>query len=152
MIIKADKQKISGSRYYSTECWSDLWALFMTLEKRVEGKTGWPSGLRRQIKALVSSGAWVRIPLQSNIFLSSELCENGSEKAVEGSKVISGRGRLHSGLLRQRPWHDWRRRFWYYLCGSSHPPRARFCIYKTRLPAYFLHHQVPTQHLVSALF
>ena len=31
-------------------------------------KTGWPSGLRRQIKALVSSEAWVRIPLQSNLF------------------------------------------------------------------------------------
>ena len=112
-------------------------------------KTGWPSGLRRQIKALVSSGAWVRIPLQSN-FLLSELCENGSEKAVEGSKVISGRGRLHSGLLRQRPWHDWGRRFWYYLCGSSHPPRARFCVYKTRLSTYILHHQVPTHHLLSA--
>ena len=26
---------------------------------------GWPSGLRRQFKALVSSEAWVRIPLQS---------------------------------------------------------------------------------------
>ena len=24
----------------------------------------WPSGLRRQFKALVSSGAWVRIPLE----------------------------------------------------------------------------------------
>ena len=34
-------------------------------------QTGWPSGLRRQIKALVSSGAWVRIPLQSNLFLKS---------------------------------------------------------------------------------
>ena len=30
--------------------------------------TGWPSGLRRQIKALVSSEAWVRIPLQSILF------------------------------------------------------------------------------------
>ena len=29
-------------------------------------KTGWPSGLRRWIKAPISSGAWVRIPLQSN--------------------------------------------------------------------------------------
>ena len=26
---------------------------------------GWPSGPRRQFKALVSSEAWVRIPLQS---------------------------------------------------------------------------------------
>ena len=25
---------------------------------------GWPSGLRRQVKALVSSEAWVQIPLQ----------------------------------------------------------------------------------------
>ena len=31
-------------------------------------KTGWPSGLRRWIKAPISSGAWVRIPLQSNLF------------------------------------------------------------------------------------
>ena len=30
---------------------------------------GWPSGLRRQFKALVSSEAWVRIPLQSLFFL-----------------------------------------------------------------------------------
>ena len=32
---------------------------------------GWPSGLRRQFKALVSSEAWVRIPLQSkfSVFL-----------------------------------------------------------------------------------
>ena len=29
---------------------------------------GWPSGLRRQFKALVSSEAWVRIPLQSLFF------------------------------------------------------------------------------------
>ena len=29
---------------------------------------GWPSGLRRQFKALVSSEAWVRIPLQSFFF------------------------------------------------------------------------------------
>ena len=29
---------------------------------------GWPSGLRRQFKALVSSEAWVRIPLQSHFF------------------------------------------------------------------------------------
>ena len=28
---------------------------------------GWPSGPRRQFKALVSSEAWVRIPLQSYI-------------------------------------------------------------------------------------
>ena len=28
---------------------------------------GWPSGPRRQFKALVSSEAWVRIPLQSSI-------------------------------------------------------------------------------------
>ena len=34
--------------------------------KRDEYKTGWPSGLRRWIKAPISSGAWVRIPLQSN--------------------------------------------------------------------------------------
>ena len=31
-------------------------------------KTGWPSGLRRWIKAPISSGAWVRIPLQSIFF------------------------------------------------------------------------------------
>ena len=30
--------------------------------------TGWPSGLRRWIKAPISSGAWVRIPLQSSVF------------------------------------------------------------------------------------
>ena len=29
---------------------------------------GWPSGLRRQFQALVSSEAWVRIPLQSICF------------------------------------------------------------------------------------
>ena len=32
------------------------------------GPVGWPSGLRRQFKALVSSEAWVRIPLQSRGF------------------------------------------------------------------------------------
>ena len=30
-----------------------------------EVQVGWPSGLRRQFQALVSSEAWVRIPLQS---------------------------------------------------------------------------------------
>ena len=30
---------------------------------------GWPSGLRRQFQALVSSEAWVRIPLQSFLLL-----------------------------------------------------------------------------------
>ena len=34
-------------------------------------RTGWPSGLRRWIKAPISSEAWVRIPLQSNLFLES---------------------------------------------------------------------------------
>ena len=34
----------------------------------MEFRTGWPSGLRRWIKAPISSGAWVRIPLQSNLF------------------------------------------------------------------------------------
>ena len=37
--------------------------------ERDEFKTGWPSGLRRWIKAPISSGAWVRIPLQSNCFV-----------------------------------------------------------------------------------
>ena len=41
--------------------------------KRDEFKTGWPSGLRRWIKAPISSGAWVRIPLQSNLFNCIEL-------------------------------------------------------------------------------
>ena len=36
--------------------------------KRDEFKTGWPSGLRRWIKAPISSGAWVRVPLQSILF------------------------------------------------------------------------------------
>ena len=31
----------------------------------------WPSGLRRWFKAPVSSGAWVRIPLVSNLFVFS---------------------------------------------------------------------------------
>ena len=35
-----------------------------------EVQVGWPSGLRRQFQALVSSEAWVRIPLQSRFFLS----------------------------------------------------------------------------------
>ena len=38
---------------------------------RQESKTGWPSGLRRWIKAPISSGAWVRIPLQSIFFNNS---------------------------------------------------------------------------------
>ena len=33
-----------------------------------DNKTGWPSGLRRWIKAPISSGAWVRIPLQSRFW------------------------------------------------------------------------------------
>ena len=41
--------------------------------KKVEFKTGWPSGLRRWIKAPISSGAWVRIPLQSILFHQFEL-------------------------------------------------------------------------------
>ena len=36
-------------------------------------RTGWPSGLRRWIKAPISSEAWVRIPLQSNLFQNSLL-------------------------------------------------------------------------------
>ena len=35
--------------------------------------TGWPSGLRRWIKAPISSGAWVRIPLQSHFFQNFEM-------------------------------------------------------------------------------
>ena len=35
------------------------------LSRRVGRAVGWPSGLRRQFQALVSSEAWVRIPLQS---------------------------------------------------------------------------------------
>ena len=37
--------------------WSTVW--------HAENAVGWPSGLRRQFQALVSSEAWVRIPLQS---------------------------------------------------------------------------------------
>ena len=35
--------------------------------RRCTLRVGWPSGPRRQFKALVSSEAWVRIPLQSYI-------------------------------------------------------------------------------------
>ena len=35
---------------------------------RALAPVGWPSGLRRQFQALVSSEAWVRIPLQSRFF------------------------------------------------------------------------------------
>ena len=39
-------------------------------QQAVAGKAvGWPSGLRRQFQALVSSEAWVRIPLQSFLLL-----------------------------------------------------------------------------------
>ena len=38
-----------------------------TPARRSSPRVGWPSGPRRQFKALVSSEAWVRIPLQSHI-------------------------------------------------------------------------------------
>ena len=44
---------------------------------------GWPSGLRRQFQALVSSEAWVRIPLQSRFFASEQdfdLSETNNKK------------------------------------------------------------------------
>ena len=43
----------------------------------VEFKTGWPSGLRRWIKAPISSGAWVRIQIQSNLFKGVIFSNNG---------------------------------------------------------------------------
>ena len=48
---------------------SSLQRIQCLCDKRVEYKTGWPSGLRRWIKAPISSGAWVRIPLQSSLFV-----------------------------------------------------------------------------------
>ena len=39
----------------------------------VPSLVGWPSGLRRQVKALVSSEAWVQIPLQPFLSLSLSL-------------------------------------------------------------------------------
>ena len=49
---------ITGARF------NDLKNSHSTALTRVDS-VGWPSGLRRQFKALVSSEAWVRIPLQS---------------------------------------------------------------------------------------
>ena len=43
----------------------DLLAASSLAAPRIETSVGWPSGLRRQFQALVSSEAWVRIPLQS---------------------------------------------------------------------------------------
>ena len=47
---------------------------FMLWHLGRESKTGWPSGLRRWIKAPISSGAWVRIPLQSIFFINFCFC------------------------------------------------------------------------------
>ena len=47
---------------------------------------GWPSGLRRQFQALVSSEAWVRIPLQS-VFASPQHLEVDARRQ---SKVAHG--------------------------------------------------------------
>ena len=47
---------------------------------------GWPSGLKRQSKALVSSEAWVRIPLQS-VFASPQHLEVDARRQ---SKVAHG--------------------------------------------------------------
>ena len=56
--------------------------------KRVELKTGWPSGLRRWIKAPISSGAWVRIPLQSNIFYLISFQSYAKSEAKKLSKSL----------------------------------------------------------------
>ena len=43
---------------------------------------GWPSGLRRQFKALVSSEAWVRIPLQSLFFHLDAFAYKSAESSI----------------------------------------------------------------------
>ena len=53
--------------------------------------TGWPSGLRRWIKAPVSSGAWVRIPLQSNFFLSPSMKLTERSEDCEKNKISKRR-------------------------------------------------------------
>ena len=43
--------------------------IFQPCERKMSTQVAWPSGLRRWIKAPVSSEAWVRIPPLSDIFL-----------------------------------------------------------------------------------
>ena len=52
------------SIFQSFKIWKHGWC--GRFNSRFFLKTGWPSGLRRWIKAPISSGAWVRIPLQSH--------------------------------------------------------------------------------------
>ena len=73
-------------------------------------KARWPSGLRRQTKDLVSSGAWVRIPLSSLflvLFSASVVIRFGDSRHPKSFKSdLGGRGdrsdsfSLHQARLR----------------------------------------------------
>ena len=72
---------------------------FMLWHLRQDSKTGWPSGLRRWIKAPISSGAWVRIPLQSIFFYNLshfQGCSVHDYKAMPGQKQAEERKLLIS--------------------------------------------------------
>ena len=61
--------------------WSTVW--------HAENAVGWPSGLRRQFQALVSSEAWVRIPLQSFFLYSFHLRGQKSTKTKKCAETGS---------------------------------------------------------------
>ena len=79
------------------------------LSRRVGRAVGWPSGLRRQFQALVSSEAWVRIPLQSRFFASEQdfdLSETNNKKNAETGNRTQASAATMQGtaiILSRRP-------------------------------------------------
>ena len=69
--------------------------------RRCTLRVGWPSGPRRQFKALVSSEAWVRIPLQSYIPVSLVGQDTRLSPARPGFKSRTGNFLPKRGKLGQ---------------------------------------------------
>lgn len=71
---------------------------------------GWPSGLRRQVKALVSSEAWVQIPLQPYKAHLAQTVERWPFKPmVVGSIPTVGGGIIYffCFVCQKRAWSSW---------------------------------------------
>ena len=80
---------------------------------------GWPSGLRRQFQALVSSEAWVRIPLQS-VF-----CEHFANRKPETPTTWGSLGGnvLARGLYFLRVWDFGVENFFFCVDEEKKVPR-----------------------------
>ena len=93
-LVVVGSSPTEGAFFFQRRVFVSLFTVLFVFTRQPTQQIGWPSGLRRQFKALVSSEARVRISSQSYVFIThngrlAQLVEHWSNKPrVAGSSPV----------------------------------------------------------------